>query len=46
MMKAFWVEPEIESLPVSATLHDLLPGDTEDSLSWTNGFPSYDCDCS
>lgn len=46
MMKAFWVEPEIESLPVNETMNDLKLGADEDHMSWTHGFPAYECDCS
>ncbi len=45
-VKELWIEPEIESLPVSATLYDLLPGAQEDLGSYAHGFPSFICDCS
>lgn len=44
-MKKTWTEPELEVLRIDMTAKDLYPGTEEDELSWTKGFPAWDCDC-
>ena len=45
-MKKQWSSPEVLSLELTQTMKDLQPGTKEDSMSWQNGFQSWECDCS
>jgi len=42
-MKKTWIIPGIDTLDLSMTAYDLIPGKKEDDGTWAHDFPSWEC---